>query len=232
MMDHKVLIEKYPFLYHMADANSWNGILKYGLLSTSKLLDLFEISGTKREQIEANVRVNSILLTHPIHGTAVIRDNKVMPRWQLELKQLANGQPCLLNNLTPEQWCQMLNERVFLWLSWGRLQRLLNARSYKKKEHLIMTFSSEKIINDYKDDIELSPINTGCTLPYPHFSRGRETFLSISDYPYEDWRRKRKNSSTEPVVELTIKGSVKDVKKYLVRVDLMQGDQIINELFP
>ncbi len=49
-----------------------------GLLSTSGLLDLFEVEGSKREQIESERRPESITITHPKHGTAVIRDQKPM----------------------------------------------------------------------------------------------------------------------------------------------------------
>jgi hypothetical protein len=37
------LAEYYPFLYHMAEADSWENISKHGLLSTSALLVLSEL---------------------------------------------------------------------------------------------------------------------------------------------------------------------------------------------
>ena len=37
------MARKYPFLYHMAELSSWPSIQRHGLLSTSALLDLYEI---------------------------------------------------------------------------------------------------------------------------------------------------------------------------------------------
>jgi Family of unknown function (DUF7002) len=40
----------YPCLYHMAEANIWPSIEKHGLLSTTALLDLFEVNGNRRHR--------------------------------------------------------------------------------------------------------------------------------------------------------------------------------------
>ena len=47
------LIRYFPVLYHMANAGTWPSIRGRGLLSTSALLDLFEIRGQERERIES-----------------------------------------------------------------------------------------------------------------------------------------------------------------------------------
>ena len=62
-------------------------------------------------------------------------------------------------------------------------------------------------------------MNTGCTRPMP-FPRGRDTFLSLDEYPYEE-RRKR---GLEPVVELSILGGVPDIAEFTKRVVRMRGD--------
>ncbi len=38
------LITQFPQHYHMAEAGTWEGIRRYGLLSTTALLDAFEIA--------------------------------------------------------------------------------------------------------------------------------------------------------------------------------------------
>jgi hypothetical protein len=70
--------ERWPKLYHMAEAGSWPSIECHGLLSTSSLLDLFDVQGEDRESIEAMRRPESVRITHPEHGEAWIRDNKPM----------------------------------------------------------------------------------------------------------------------------------------------------------
>src|SRR2546429_180882 len=46
------LVAHFPRLYHMAEAGSWPSVEQHGLLSTSALLDLFEVTGEKRRDIE------------------------------------------------------------------------------------------------------------------------------------------------------------------------------------
>ena len=41
--------ERWPRLYHMAEAGSWPSIKERGLLSTTALLDLFELEGESRD---------------------------------------------------------------------------------------------------------------------------------------------------------------------------------------
>jgi hypothetical protein len=55
------LIEYYPYVYHMAKADSWESIEGKGLLSTSALLDLFEINGERRFAIESCHRPDSVV---------------------------------------------------------------------------------------------------------------------------------------------------------------------------
>jgi hypothetical protein len=70
------IAERWPRLFHMAESGSWPSIEERGLLSTSALLDLFEIDGPERYSIESRRRPESVEITHVDHGTAWIRDNK------------------------------------------------------------------------------------------------------------------------------------------------------------
>lgn len=60
----------------MAHSEALPSILQHGLLSTSALLDLFEIGGERRAKLETRMRPTSVPITHPVHGTAVVRDQK------------------------------------------------------------------------------------------------------------------------------------------------------------
>jgi hypothetical protein len=70
------LATRWPRLFHMAEADSWASIQQHGLLSTTALLDLYEVTGPERDVIESVRRPESVRIEHPIHGTAWIRDNK------------------------------------------------------------------------------------------------------------------------------------------------------------
>ena len=54
------LAGKYPLLFHMAELGSWPSIERHGLRSTSMLLDLFEVSGSKLEDLEYRVCPESV----------------------------------------------------------------------------------------------------------------------------------------------------------------------------
>ena len=73
------IIARYPVLFHMAELNSWPSIQRYGLLSTSALLDRFEIQGAERAAIETEWRPNSVRIEHEVYSAAVIRDQRPMP---------------------------------------------------------------------------------------------------------------------------------------------------------
>jgi hypothetical protein len=69
------LIKAHPLLYHAAHPDGLDSILAHGVLSTSALLDLFEISGSLRERIECNRRATTMKIAHPKLGEARIRDH-------------------------------------------------------------------------------------------------------------------------------------------------------------
>jgi len=60
----------------MAEAGSWPSIRRHGLLSTSALLDLFEVTGVERVRLESQRRPETVKIEHPEHGEALIRDQK------------------------------------------------------------------------------------------------------------------------------------------------------------
>src|SRR5262245_13553452 len=106
----------------MAERRSWSLISNGGLLSTTALLDSYDITGSKRQVIEAQRRPKSILIETKESGSAVIRD-----QFPMDDKGLTR---CLEDGLLPEDWYRLLNAKVFFWLTRNRLLRLLNAGTY------------------------------------------------------------------------------------------------------
>lgn len=206
------LAVRFPELFHMAEAGSWPGIARNGLLSTSALLDLYEVQGSKRKAIETRHRPESELIKHRIHGNAVIRDQKPMDDKGL-IRALGDG-------LTPSEWYQLLNGMVFFWVRRERLERLLSARAYRTKRQAVLTVSTAELLARHGERVLLSPMNSGCTKPYPH-PRGRDTFLPLNQYRFEHWDRKRQGG--DAVVELTVRYSVPDIKDLVLRVEEVGG---------
>jgi uncharacterized protein DUF7002 len=210
-----------PTLYHMAEQGSWPSIRKFGLMSTTALLDHYEVAGATRVAIEGERRPTSVSLGSKGHGRAVVRD-----QFPMDDKGLTR---CLEDGLSPEDWYRTLNAKVFFWLTKERLLRLLNAGTYRNQEHDVLMLDTKSLIEANVDKIWLCPINSGCTKPFPH-PRGRKTFQRVRQYPYAEWKTKRKRG--ERIVELAVDYAVPNIEKYVTRVVRMKNFADLAVLFP
>ena len=220
-MHAEELVENYPQLFHMAEANTWSSIRKRGLLSTSGLLDMFEINGEKRYQIESCHRPECVAISHPGLGTAVIRDQKPMSDAALR--------KCL-QNMNPRHWYETLNRKVFFWVNRERLLGLLSARAYRSRKHCVLTLDTSRMVERHLARITLSSINSGSTVYNPQ-PRGVQTFQPIASYPFDHWLKKRR-SRTKAVIELAVDYAVSDIADLALRVDHMQGDELLETVWP
>ena len=215
-MDVEAFIARHPRLFHMAEAGSWDRIRRDGLLSTSALLDLYEVTGTEREAIEARRRPTSVTLVHPRTGEqAVIRDN--IP---LSERFLAAS----LTDMTPEEWYRHLNGRVFFWVREEKLHDLLNARAYRSREHDVITVETRRLVERDLAHITLAPINTGAAFSPTAARRGSDTFQTIEDYPFEE--RLRWRGRKDVITELAVAGGVADIEALAMRVETRHRDEV------
>lgn len=208
-----------PTLFHMAERGAWPAIKSQGLLSTSALLDLYNLRGAERSCLEEEHRPRSVAIDAPGLPGAVIRDQSPLSDEGLR-RSLRAG-------LTPSDWYKLLNGKVFFWTSEDRLHKLTSAKSYRDREHDVLEVDSRSLIHAYRDHIWLCPINSGCTKPYPH-PRGADAFARIPDYPYHYWRSRRK--PTERIVEVAIDYAVRDVSLHVRRVMIKKREHCVTEL--
>lgn len=199
------LIEHFPRLWHMAEDGSIDSIRKHGLLSTTALLDLYGVDGEERHALECQRRPESVPISKDGLPSAIVRDQK--PMTEKALKK------CLTEGVTPEEWFKTLNGRVFFWLSRDRLRGLLGARAYRGRPQTVLTLDTASLLKAHRDRIQLSPLNSGATIYKPQ-PRGRDTFRSIADYPFDERRKTRPIDKS--VVELVVLGKVPDVKDHLI----------------
>jgi hypothetical protein len=87
----------------MAEDGSFESIKKHGLLSTSALLNLYEIQGDERVALESCRRPESVTISKDGFPSAIVRDQK--PMTESALKK------CLATDVTPKQWFEILNDR-------------------------------------------------------------------------------------------------------------------------
>jgi hypothetical protein len=161
-MTEEELVNDFPSLLHMAERGSWPNIKLHGLLSTTKLLDLYGYSGNVRHAIERRHRPESVPLSSPDMLVATVRDQKPMTDDSLRR--------ALPEDMSPEEWYAILNSKTFFWTSEKRLLRLLCARPYRDKVHDVLTVNTKLLIERHQHNIVLCPINSGCTKPFPHWT--------------------------------------------------------------
>ena len=193
----------------MAEEGTWPSIQRHGLLSTSALLDLFEVTDDERQSIECEWRSKSVRIEHPEHGSAVIRDQSPMDPFSLGP---------LLDGLEPSDWYRLINRKTFFWATRDRLSRFLNARPYKGSVHDVITIDTRSLVDEYEDDISLAPFNTGVSTFGPRYRRGLSTFKSIQDY--------REDAGS--VVELAVDYSVENIADLATSVEQWRGRRRLN----
>ncbi|MDI1328019.1 MAG: hypothetical protein PSV23_14605 [Brevundimonas sp.] len=202
----------HPKLYHVAASDALEGVRRHGLLSTSRLLDLFGTPPEQRGAIERRRRPTSIALQHPAHGRAVITDN-------IPLSETALA-ACLDDGLTAAEWLQMLNGRVFFWPDEKSLAGLLGARANAGAVKRVLVFDTLGLARRHAADIELAAFNTGNTRRKP-VRRGLATFTPMLRHSYGDWRRLRRR--LDVIREVTVVGGVPDAADYLIDDYLTTG---------
>lgn len=157
----------------MSERNSWPNIQKYGLLSVTALLDLYEYDEIRRKPIESQWRPHKVRITHPDYGTVVIRDQKPMPPDAL--------QECLIEGITPSEWYKLLNCKTFFWAGADRLSRMLTAKAYTNEAQWVITVDTGALLEHYANKATLTAFNTG--FAFDQRPRGIRTFRTIEDWP-------------------------------------------------
>lgn len=212
-MDLDKLIGLYPRVYHMAERGAWDSIRTHGLMSATAVLDHLSIEGCDRAQFESEHRSQKMDVRAGYPSNIVLRDQKPMPEDRL-LKAITDG-------TTPQQWYELINNKVFFWAEESRLHRLLGARDYHRLEHDVLTLDSSSFIPAYAEAIWLCHMNSGNTWPMPH-RRGTDIFCRIPDYPV-----KRSGNPTKPVVELVVDYAVTNIVDFVVEVRRMRGSEVL-----
>ncbi len=201
------LAARHPRLFHLTPAGGWDGIRARGLLSTSRLLDLFEVVGEDRARLERTCRPAAATIHHPVHGTAVLNDQTPMSEAALSR--------CLDGGLTPADWIGLLNRRVFFWADEAGLSRLAGAKANRGRAVDVLVVDTFGLTRAHADRVELSPINSGATVRKPA-RRGPATFTPLAELSYDQWRRRR--GRLDRLLEVTVLDGVPDVARHVTEV--------------
>jgi hypothetical protein len=214
------LIRLYPRLFHMAEDGSWPSIERHGLLSTKTLLERWEVAPDVATALGGEIRCESSVVEHPEFGRAVVRDQK-----PINTTALADA----LVDMSVGEWLDALNSRVFFFLQPERLSGLLNARSYRKTAHTVITIYTAGLVRAHGSRVELCKINSGFAQPHSKAARGRETFQTIADYAHPDREAPRSRPAWD-VSELCVGGGVPDIREYVINVERIQADVVLEQI--
>lgn len=205
-VDLSDFVARYPRLYHLAYGDAWPGLQRYGLLSASALVRLFEVRDA--DSLLAQRRPRSQPLKHPEHGTAVLRDQKPL----IEAK-LASA---LTGGMTVPDWLRQLSDMAFFFPGpEGRYPEGLNKmlEVYGHEPVVVLTVSTTSLVREYEWSIRLAAINTGAVL-YSPAPRGRDTFVSI----------RRFDHANRKVKEVAVQDGVPDPLDHLWKAERWSPD--------
>ena len=196
-VDTEDFISKYPTLWHLADAAAWPSIQRNGLLSTSEIVNRWGVPQSEVHDLLARRRPEPVVLDHPDHGKAVLRDQHPLSEERLA--------PALTDGMTVEGWLRMLNGFVFLFPSEAGLRTLYAA--YARGPAVVLKVRTRTLVKQHGARVRLAGINTGNTMRRPA-PRGTDTFLPIRRYDHS----KRK------VQEVVVMEAVTDLADHLMSV--------------
>lgn len=209
------LVARYPRLYHMAERDTWPSIRDRGLFSTVAVLDLFQVNGAQRTALNSTHRPDKVSVgTGP--GAIVLRDQKPM-----ETTRLATA---LVNGVTPRDWYETINSKVFFWVQEERLHGLLNARPYRMLEHDVLVIDTASFVAAHESKIWLCHMNSGNTFPVPH-KRDLTAFKRIASYP-----TKSSGAPAKEVVELVVDYHVLDIAQHVIEVRRMRAKEVLRTI--
>jgi hypothetical protein len=206
-MTPEELAARHPRLYHVTEPGAWKSIKQKGLLSTTCLLDLFEVEKERRVILETKRRPAAVVLEHPHHGRVIVNDN-------LPLSEPALAK-CLEGGLLPADWLRILNARVFFWASQEGLNRLLNARHNRNRSREVIVVDTLSLAKAHAARIELCAINSGATLRKAA-RRGPGTFIPMLQYSFYEWSKLR--GGRNQILEVTVQNYVKDIAQHTLEV--------------
>ncbi len=188
-------------LYHLAEAANLPSILKHGLLSTERLLELAGMSKSARKEFVWRHRPANVTVAEGI----TVRDQRPMPPTALA--------SALDDGLEPGDWYALLNSFVFLWPNQERMERQRSACG--DRPQAVLTFDAQALFDQFGDRAFLSPINSGNARRRPA-RRGRDTLMPYAAWAELGWpNRVRSHAPAEVLFACPIPAQ----KPYLISID-------------
>jgi hypothetical protein len=170
-MDVSSFASHFPTLYHLTFAANLPGIREHGLRSSTELAEIYSFSPEEREAtLNSRRRCNQEL-----HGL-ILRDQHAA--------QEARMKSCLVGVTIPE-WLNLLNSRIFFFLSRDKAMRF--AEGYANDQSVLLEVNTAGLLKTHAAQTTLCRINPGSFLYNPR-PRGRNSFIPLAEYAYKNKR--------------------------------------------
>ena len=142
----------------------------------------------------------------------VLRDQMPMPPSALE--------KCLVG-VSPAQWYELLNSKVFFWFDLKRLER--QRRAVGGEDQIVLVIDTERLLAQHEAHAAVSPFNTGNARRKPA-PRSPATFVPVRTWLASGWESeadalgRAPRSPAHKPVELVVADAVPDVMEFVREV--------------
>ena len=201
--------ERVPRLFHVTDRQAWPLIERHGLLSTNSMIDRFVRDPERADRLRSERRGKPVPLYEGETGErAMLNDN--IP---LIFSRLAGA---LDDGLTPVDWLQLLNKRVYFFPSREKADSFIEAGRRGGRTKLMLTFDAHSLATAHLDRLFIAPINTGSALRTPA-RRGHAIFAPVASVSWDEFaaRRATIKKSPDTVAEVSLLGDLPDAANHL-----------------
>jgi len=202
-----LFLARYPQLYHVSLCSDSETVLRLGLLSAASVLDSVGASASLRKTLQQSQRKSVIHVSHPVHGALFLNDQLPLPASALVR--------CLIG-ITPAQWYEELNQRIFFWLSRSQAERFAAVRKTLLPPKTLFVLNTEKLLRGQAESFDLCAFNSGNAMRKP-VPRSVASFQSLAVYPLAERARQRgwKRAAVELSIRrdhLTIRNAVEQIE--------------------
>ncbi|MGZ5198708.1 MAG: DUF7002 family protein [Telluria sp.] len=202
--------------YHLVDIRNWKSIQAQGLLSTRRLVEL-----------STNVE-RSMLRQHRLTGEYLDCGAYIRAQGAISRKSLARA---LRSGVTPEDWFELLNSKVFFWLDLDRLNHYRAA--CKSEKQVVLALDAGRMLEEYAPFASVSPISLGNAMRAAA-PRNLTTFVPYDRWVESGWDCEqvpglsRRPRSLWPT-ELTITGDIPDIARFVIGSAYLDASEQLTE---
>ena len=194
-----------PRAFHIADAENWPSIRQSGLLSTGRLIARDRLQGDAALPF-AGHRTTGMRLPSGV----LIRDQSPMPPDALRR--------CLDVGLTPQDWYDLVNAKVYFWLDRERLERHLAACGARAQ--VLLAIDLQALLARHGRAAFLTPFNVGNARRRPA-SRGRRSFVPLAAWLADRWGSEAEpgrppRPRSHPPAEIAVEDWVPDLADFVL----------------